>query len=232
MIVLLNATRPTNNSSSNDFVYESSERPSASSYISTSDSSISISLRLVPDSSINSEPLQVLLSTTSGSSPLPQAGAVSRNTTTIAISAPLPLTMESWALPYPVTKILSYRNTSCPPFEPSNYPSTVKSIKTLPPEFCPSDPYGGGGIWAQWEDACLGAYCAYAIDSALRSYYTLNTSKAIWTSTRLTPAAVYDTNNNVVGRSTITRVYTCMCTPSGSTIDLSGLTGSSSRTWS
>jgi hypothetical protein len=141
--------------------------------------------------------------TPSGTSPVARTSAPTPDAKISTVSTPPPITTGSWALPVIVTKILALRNTSCLPFEPSNYHVTT-SIKTLPKPLCPADPaYAvvgyGDYVYERYEDACLGAYCAYALDSALRSYETLNTSKPMWTSTRLVFPAVYDKNNKVVG---------------------------------
>jgi hypothetical protein len=153
--------------------------------------------------------------TSSEVSSIAQSANPTPTTTTRTISKSLPLIMESWPLPYVVNKILALRNTSCLPFEPSNYPVTT-SIRKLPKSLCPLDNLGSGDLaYERYEDACLGAYCAYAIDSAMRSYYTLNTSKPIWTSTRLVPSAIYDDNSKIVGYSTLTRIATCKQSPTG-----------------
>lgn len=191
--MVLNATRPINGSISDD--HGNSSRASSLVLNSNVEANTSSAVEIdtnVPGPSSTRASFQLTSDATSptvGSSPSP--------------------TMESWALPFLVTKILALRNTSCPPFEPSNYHVTTP-IRTLPKPLCTAEAdLFFDDTYPRYEDACLGAYCAYAIDSALRSYYTLNTSKPMWTSTRLIASAIYDEQTRIVGYSTITRAATC-----------------------
>jgi hypothetical protein len=104
----------------------------------------------------------------------------------------------------------SWNDTSCKPFELSNYQS-ITSIQKLPVQICDDMEQNGFDDYA---DRCLGAYCLYSLASAFSSYDLYNTSKSILTTTRIAYEGIYS-GGLLVTQTPWTRIGTCAYALSG-----------------
>ncbi|KAH7067699.1 hypothetical protein BKA63DRAFT_123125 [Paraphoma chrysanthemicola] len=115
--------------------------------------------------------------------------------------------------PPSVSYMLDGFNGSCPPFIPDNYPPR-SNIGRTPTSLC-RDP-NIDAEFGYYADRCLGAYCVFAVASAFQSYYALNSSKPITTTTRLIPVGVRGTgklSSVVVSQWLSTRIATYAALP-------------------